>query len=116
VFKAVARDTGVVVALKCMSLESSGGVPPEMQKEIAFMKGCDHPNIIKFMGTYMKKDKLWIAMEFCGGGSVSSLAELTGSPLTEPEIASLCKETLQVLFSTARAPLMSRFVGTSVLA
>lgn len=43
-----------------------------------------------------KKDKLWLVMEYCGGGSCADLLESLG-PLPEPFIASICKETLSGL-------------------
>lgn len=29
-------------------------------------KGCVHPNIVEFYGSYIRRDKLYICMEFCG--------------------------------------------------
>jgi hypothetical protein len=43
-------------------------------------------------------------MEFCGGGSVADLLELTGKPFREEQIAYVCKETLKVLVSIALSP------------
>lgn len=94
-------------------------------QEIEFMKECDHPNIIRYYGTHVKKDKLWvrfafcfalfcffafelcilrrvqIVMEFCGGGSVSDLVEVMEAPLNEEQIAYICKETLRVSYLNA---------------
>lgn len=39
--------------MKVMELERAGAVPPEVQKEIDFMKSCDHENIIKFHAVYV---------------------------------------------------------------
>jgi serine/threonine protein kinase len=57
------------------------------------LRDCKHPNIIAYFGSYLRyvyhlkiacgiffncknnyrRDKLWIAMEFCGGGSLQDI-------------------------------------------
>lgn len=37
------------------------------------MKDCRHPNIIAYYGSYLRRDKLWICMEYCGGGSLQDI-------------------------------------------
>ncbi len=66
-----------------------------VQQEIYMLKDCKHPNIIAYFGSYLRfgnfyeglsallwevkwlcilrRDKLWIAMEFCGGGSLQDI-------------------------------------------
>lgn len=44
-----------------------------IQQEILMMKDCRHPNIIAYYGSYLRKDKLWICMEYCGGGSLQDI-------------------------------------------
>uniref|UniRef100_W5M231 Protein kinase domain-containing protein n=1 Tax=Lepisosteus oculatus TaxID=7918 RepID=W5M231_LEPOC len=41
-----------------------------------------------------RNNKLWICMEFCGGGSLQDIYHVTG-PLKEKQIAYVCRETLQ---------------------
>ncbi|CAH2098899.1 unnamed protein product [Euphydryas editha] len=60
------------------------------------MKDCRHPNIVAYYGSYLRRDKLWISMEYCGGGSLQDIYHVTG-PLTELQIAYMCKETLMGL-------------------
>ncbi|KAJ9592604.1 hypothetical protein L9F63_015742, partial [Diploptera punctata] len=67
-----------------------------IQQEILMMKDCRHPNIIAYYGSYLRRDKLWICMEYCGGGSLQDIYHITG-PLTELQIAYMCKETLHGL-------------------
>ena len=52
VHKARDKENGNIVAVKIMELERAGAVPPEVQKEIDFMRSCDHENIIKFHASY----------------------------------------------------------------
>lgn len=44
-----------------------------IQQEILMMKDCRHPNIVAYFGSYLRRDKLWICMEFCGGGSLQDI-------------------------------------------
>ena len=30
-------------------------------------------NIVMYFGSYLRRDKLWIAMEYCGGGSLQDI-------------------------------------------
>ncbi|XP_046810865.1 mitogen-activated protein kinase kinase kinase kinase 3-like [Lucilia cuprina] len=60
------------------------------------MRDCRHPNIIAYYGSYLRRDKLWICMEYCGGGSLQDIYQVTG-PLTEQQIAYMCRETLKGL-------------------
>ena len=46
-------------------------------------------------GSWRDRDKLWIVMEYCGGGSVSDLIQANSNqPLDEEIIAYICRETL----------------------
>lgn len=44
-----------------------------IQQEILMMKDCRHSNIIAYYGSYLRRDKLWICMEYCGGGSLQDI-------------------------------------------
>uniref|UniRef100_A0A6I8R5C5 Mitogen-activated protein kinase kinase kinase kinase n=1 Tax=Xenopus tropicalis TaxID=8364 RepID=A0A6I8R5C5_XENTR len=61
------------------------------------MKDCKHTNIVAYFGSYLRRDKLWICMEFCGGGSLQDIYHVTG-PLSEQQIAYVSRETLQGLY------------------
>uniref|UniRef100_A0A8K9VA97 Mitogen-activated protein kinase kinase kinase kinase 5 n=1 Tax=Oncorhynchus mykiss TaxID=8022 RepID=A0A8K9VA97_ONCMY len=53
-------------------------------------------NLLKEMLTAKYRDKLWICMEYCGGGSLQDIYHVTG-PLSELQIAYVCRETIQVI-------------------
>uniref|UniRef100_A0A8D2LE64 Mitogen-activated protein kinase kinase kinase kinase 1 n=1 Tax=Varanus komodoensis TaxID=61221 RepID=A0A8D2LE64_VARKO len=66
-----------------------------IQQEILMVKTCKHHNIVAYYGSYIRLNKLWICMEFCAGGSLQDIYQATG-PLSELQIAYVCRETLQV--------------------
>ncbi|XP_045507678.1 mitogen-activated protein kinase kinase kinase kinase 5 isoform X3 [Colias croceus] len=81
-----------LAAIKVIKLEP-GDDFAIIQQEILMMKDCRHPNIVAYYGSYLRRDKLWISMEYCGGGSLQDIYHVTG-PLTELQIAYMCRETL----------------------
>ncbi|XP_026276878.1 mitogen-activated protein kinase kinase kinase kinase 5 isoform X4 [Frankliniella occidentalis] len=95
VYKAKQLSTNEYAAIKVIKLEP-GDDFAVIQQEILMMKDCRHPNIIAYFGSYLRRDKLWICMEFCGGGSLQDIYHITG-PLTELQIAFMCRETLHGL-------------------
>jgi len=62
----------------------------ELIKEIHFMKECKNSYVVAYRGSYFKGNELWIAMEFCGGGSISDIMTVLGRSLTENQIATVC--------------------------
>uniref|UniRef100_A0A8C2RGS4 Mitogen-activated protein kinase kinase kinase kinase n=1 Tax=Capra hircus TaxID=9925 RepID=A0A8C2RGS4_CAPHI len=65
-------NTGELAAIKVIKLEP-GEDFAVVQQEIIMMKDCKHPNIVAYFGSYLRRDKLWICMEFCGGGSLQDI-------------------------------------------
>ncbi|MBN3304731.1 M4K2 kinase, partial [Amia calva] len=95
VFKARNIKTSEIAALKIVKLDPGDDVS-SIHQEIAMMKECRHKNIVAYYGSYLRNNKLWICMEFCGGGSLQDIYHVTG-PLREKQIAYVCRETLQGL-------------------
>uniref|UniRef100_A0A671N382 Mitogen-activated protein kinase kinase kinase kinase n=1 Tax=Sinocyclocheilus anshuiensis TaxID=1608454 RepID=A0A671N382_9TELE len=95
VYKARNVNTGELAAIKVIKLEP-GEDFDVVQQEIIMMKDCKHSNIVAYFGSYLRRDKLWISMEYCGGGSLQDIYHVTG-PLSESQIAYVCRETLQGL-------------------
>lgn len=95
VYKARHVETSQVAAVKIIKLEPGDNFAV-IQQEILMMKSCVHPNIVAFYGSYLRRDKLWICMEYCGGGSLQDIYHVTG-PLSEPQISLVCRETLKGL-------------------
>ncbi|XP_030603311.1 mitogen-activated protein kinase kinase kinase kinase 3-like isoform X6 [Archocentrus centrarchus] len=96
VYKARNVNTGELAAIKVIKLEP-GEDFAVVQQEIIMMKDCKHSNIVAYFGSYLRRDKLWISMEYCGGGSLQDIYHVTG-PLSESQIAYMSRETLQGLY------------------
>ena len=54
-----------------------------IQQEILMMKDCQHTNIVAYYGSYLRRDKLWICMEYCGGGSLQDIYHSKYQSVTE---------------------------------
>uniref|UniRef100_A0A8B9KZT6 Mitogen-activated protein kinase kinase kinase kinase 3b n=1 Tax=Astyanax mexicanus TaxID=7994 RepID=A0A8B9KZT6_ASTMX len=86
-----------------------------VQQEIIMMKDCKHSNIVAYFGSYLRRDKLWISMEYCGGGSLQDIYHVTG-PLLESQIAYVSRETLQGLYYLHNKGKMHRDIkGANIL-
>ncbi|XP_065370240.1 mitogen-activated protein kinase kinase kinase kinase 5 isoform X2 [Calliphora vicina] len=95
VYKAKRIQSNELAAIKVIKLEPTDDIQI-IQQEIIMMRDCRHPNIIAYYGSYLRRDKLWICMEYCGGGSLQDIYQVTG-PLTEQQIAYMSRETLKGL-------------------
>ncbi|CAM4516934.1 unnamed protein product [Leuciscus chuanchicus] len=95
VFKARNIRSSQMAAIKIVKLDPGDDIT-SIQQEITMMKECKHKNIVAYYGTYHRNTKLWICMEYCGGGSLQDIYQVTG-PLKEKQIAYICRETLQGL-------------------
>uniref|UniRef100_A0A673H1J1 non-specific serine/threonine protein kinase n=1 Tax=Sinocyclocheilus rhinocerous TaxID=307959 RepID=A0A673H1J1_9TELE len=95
VYKARNISTGELAAVKIIKLEP-GDDFSIIQQEIFMVKECTHHNIVAYFGSYLCREKLWICMEYCSGGSLQDIYHVTG-PLSELQISYVCRETLQGL-------------------
>ncbi|XP_061684023.1 mitogen-activated protein kinase kinase kinase kinase 5-like [Syngnathoides biaculeatus] len=93
VYKARNKQTGNLAAIKIIKTEPEDDFST-MQQEIVIVRSCKHGNIVAYYGSYIWTSKLWICMEFCGGGSLHDIYSVTG-PLSEAQIAYVCREMLQ---------------------
>ncbi|EGC46877.1 serine/threonine protein kinase [Histoplasma capsulatum var. duboisii H88] len=92
VYKAIDKDTGEIVAIKHIDLESSEDDIQEIQQEIAVLSTCASPYVTQYKTSFLKGYKLWIVMEYLGGGSCLDL--LKPGVFNEAHIAIVCQQLL----------------------
>ncbi|KAI3733771.1 hypothetical protein L6452_13227 [Arctium lappa] len=97
VYKARDLKTSEMVAIKVISLSEGEEGYEEIRGEIEMLQQCSNPNVVRYLGSYQGEEYLWIVMEYCGGGSVADLMNVTDEPLEEYQIAYICKEALKGL-------------------
>ncbi|XP_059902455.1 STE20-like kinase b [Gadus macrocephalus] len=96
VYKAQNKQTGVLAAAKVIDTKTEEELEDYMV-EIEILASCDHHNIVKLLDAFYYDSKLWILIEFCGGGAVDAVMLELERPLTEPQIRVVCRQTLQAL-------------------
>ncbi|KAJ4389249.1 hypothetical protein N0V93_006714 [Gnomoniopsis smithogilvyi] len=92
VYKGIERATGETVAIKHIDLESSDDDIQEIQQEISVLSTCASPFVTQYKASFLRGHKLWIVMEYLGGGSCLDL--LKAGNFTESQIAVVCRELL----------------------
>ncbi|KAM5342509.1 hypothetical protein ACJ41O_013475 [Fusarium nematophilum] len=92
VYKGIEKATGETVAIKHIDLESNDDDIQDIQAEIAVLSTCASSYVTQYKGSFLRGHKLWIVMEYLGGGSCLDL--LKPANFSETHIAIVCRELL----------------------
>ncbi|KAI0897799.1 Pkinase-domain-containing protein [Annulohypoxylon nitens] len=97
VYKGIEIATGEVVAIKLIDLESTEDDIQDIQAEISVLSTCASPYVTQYKASFLKGSKLWIVMEYLGGGSCLDLLKPGPSYFSETHVAIICRELLRGL-------------------
>lgn len=78
VYAAMNLDSGHLMAVKEIRLQDPKLVPTiaeQIKDEMGVLEVLDHPNIVSYYGIEVHRDRVYIFMEFCDGGSLASFLE-----------------------------------------
>ncbi|KAI0011184.1 Pkinase-domain-containing protein [Xylariaceae sp. FL0662B] len=116
VYKGIEKATGDIVAIKHIDLESTEDDIQDIQAEISVLSTCASAYVTQYKASFLRGSKLWIVMEYLGGGSCLDLvihlkkvyeflvltaytSQLKPEPsvFSETHIAIICRELLRGL-------------------
>ncbi|KAI9775986.1 MAG: Suppressor of Sensor Kinase (SLN1) [Geoglossum umbratile] len=78
VYAAINLDSGYLMAVKEIRLQDPQLIPKiaqQIRDEMGVLEVLDHPNIVQYHGIEVHRDKVYIFMEYCSGGSLAGLLE-----------------------------------------
>ena len=78
VYAAINLDSGHLMAVKEIRLQDPSLIPTvasQIKDEMNVLEVLDHPNVVSYHGIEVHRDKVYIFMEFCSGGSLAGLLE-----------------------------------------
>jgi mitogen-activated protein kinase kinase kinase len=78
VYAAINLDSNYLMAVKEIRLQDPQLIPviaQQIQEEMRVLEVLDHPNIVSYYGIEVHRDKVYIFMEYCSGGSLAGLLE-----------------------------------------
>lgn len=71
-------DSGQLMAVKEIRLQDPQLIPTiaaQIREEMGVLQILEHPNMVKYHGIEVHRDKVFIFMEYCAGGSLAGLLE-----------------------------------------
>jgi len=96
VFVATNAKTGTKVAVKKMEINNEN--IKLLATEISIMKSSKHPNVVEYIESYIVDERMWVVMEYMGGGCLTDVLEcFEDVALNEAQIAYATRETLESL-------------------
>jgi mitogen-activated protein kinase kinase kinase len=78
VYVAMNLDNGQPMAVKEIRLQDPKlipGIAEQIRDEMGVLEVLDHPNVVSYYGIEVHRDRVYIFMEFCSGGSLANLLE-----------------------------------------
>ncbi|KAJ3412959.1 hypothetical protein HDV05_008674 [Chytridiales sp. JEL 0842] len=78
VYKALNVDTGEVIAIKRIPIDTQNNSLDSLLDEVNLLKGLSHPNITRYLGFIMEDGHLNIILEYIENGSMQNMLKTFG--------------------------------------
>lgn len=78
VYAAMNLESGQLMAVKEIRLQDPKQIPTiaeQIRDEMGVLELLDHPNVVTYHGIEVHRDRVYIFMEYCSGGSLANLLE-----------------------------------------
>lgn len=78
VYAAINLDSNLLMAVKEIRLQDPKLIPKiaqQIRDEMGVLEVLGHPNIVSYHGIEVHRDKVYLFMEYCAGGSLAALLE-----------------------------------------
>ncbi|TPX65737.1 hypothetical protein SpCBS45565_g04978 [Spizellomyces sp. 'palustris'] len=96
IYKSVSKqDPQRFVALKIIDLEQTQDDLEDLLYEVDFQAKCFSPHLARYFGSWLWHSKLYIAMEYLGGGTAAELIKF--AKLSEEQCSCILREVLKGL-------------------
>ncbi|KAJ3241570.1 Serine/threonine-protein kinase 25 [Chytriomyces hyalinus] len=95
VYRGIKRSNGEIVAIKVLDLDTEDDEIVDVRKEISVLSHIDNKYITRYHGSYLVGTKLWIVMDYAGGGSLRNL--LKSGAIEERCISIIAREIVHAL-------------------
>ncbi|KZO98755.1 Pkinase-domain-containing protein [Calocera viscosa TUFC12733] len=95
VHRGIHIESGSIVALKIINLDKADDDVDDIQREIALLsrlRGGAQYNVTRYWGCWLEDTKVWIAMDYAAGGSLTTL--MKAGLIEERYTAVVVRETL----------------------
>lgn len=96
VYKAEHKENNLCAALKHVDIKCEEDIE-DFSVEINILTECKHKNVVALHEAFYFDSKLWMFIEFCGGGALDSIMVELEKPLTEKQIRYVCHEMCEGL-------------------
>ncbi len=96
VFKAsLTRDPTQLFAIKVLDMDTDEEAIADIRQEISILAKCDSPLITRYHKSLLVGTKLWVVLDYAGGGSIRHV--LKSGVIPEPAIAVITHQVAKAL-------------------
>lgn len=99
VYKARCKTNNAIIAIKVINLDEYPLSIEMIQRQTTFWSKCDHPNIVKYYGSFTNGPDLWILTELMAAGSMYDILKFGygGGFKDESIIASIASDVVNAI-------------------